>query len=72
MALTPEQKEEIAATIDSLNTEVNGIIETREDVLAAVRIDSTNPDDIAALAVIQAAKARAVVHANALVTVLSP
>lgn len=72
MALTDEQKEQIAATIESLNTEVNGILEAREDVLAAVRIDETNPDDITAMVVIQAAKARAVVHADVLATLLAP
>lgn len=72
MALTDEQKEQIEATIAVLNTEVNGIIEAREDVLAAVRIDETNPDDITAMTVIQAAKARATAHANTLVTLLVP
>lgn len=72
MPLTDEQKEEIQATIDALNIEANGLLEAREDVLAAVRIDGTNPDDITAMTVIQAAKARAVIHANALVSLLSP
>lgn len=72
MPLTDEQKEQIAETIQSLNVGVNGVVEAREDVLAAVRIDETNPDDITAMTVIQAAKARAVVHADALASLLSP
>lgn len=72
MALTEQQKQQIAAMLKALNNNVNGICEAREDVLAAVRIDETNPDDISALVVIQAAKARAVVHANALASLLSP
>ncbi len=71
MALTTEQKEQIAEMITALNVEDNGILKAREDVLAAVRIDATNPNDITALTVIQAAKARAVVHANALVSLLT-
>lgn len=72
MPLTEEQKEQIAETIANINTEANGILEAREDVLAAVRIDETNPDDISTMTVIQAAKTRAVGHANALVSVLVP
>lgn len=72
MPLTDEQKAQIEETIQAINTEGNGIIEAREDVLAAVRIDETNPDDISPMTVIQAAKARAVVHANALAELLSP
>jgi hypothetical protein len=71
MALTAEQKELIVTMLANLNAEITGIIMAREDVLAAVRIDATNPDDITALTVIQAAKARAVVHANDLVTLLT-
>lgn len=71
MALTDEQKEQIAEMLASLNIEVNGVLTAREDVLAAVRIDATNPDDITALTVIQAAKARAVVHANDLAALLT-
>lgn len=72
MALSEEQIAQIAEMMDALNVEVNGICEAREDVQAAVRIDATNPDDITAMTVILSAKARAVTHATALVTLLSP
>lgn len=71
MALTSEQIETVEEVITGLNNEVNGIIEAREDVIAALRLDTVDDANIEAMNVIQNAKARAIICANNLVTVLS-
>ena len=73
MTLTEQQREATRATIAELNVLVNKIVQAREHVLAVVEIDELVPESIVdPLALIQAAKARALVGANDLIALLEP
>lgn len=73
MSLTEAQREAVRATIAELNMLVNKIVQSREHVLTVVQIDELVPDSIGdPLSLIQAAKARATLAANALVALLEP
>lgn len=72
MAMTQAQRDATEAVITALNTEVNGIIEAREDVNAALRLDLVDDVNIEALNIIQNAKVRAAGHATTLAELLTP
>lgn len=72
MAMTQAQRDATKAVITALNTEVNGIIEAREDVNAALRLDLVDDVNIEALNIIQNAKVRAAAHATTLAELLAP
>jgi len=72
MALTQDQIDATKSVLEELNEKIGGIIDAREDVLAALRLDIVDDANIQALGIIRNAKIRAVVHANALATLLAP
>ena len=72
MALTQEQIDATNEVLRQLNEQVGGLIKAREDVYAALRLDTVDDPNIEALAIIVNAKARAAVHATALATLLTP
>ncbi len=72
MALTQEQIDATNEVLGQLNQKLNGIIQAREAVHAAVRLDSVDDPTIAAVNIIQNAKARAAVEAAALAELLGP
>jgi hypothetical protein len=72
MALTQAQLDATNEILRQLNEEVGGILHAREDVHAAIRLDTVDDANIEALNIIVNAKARAAVHAIALATLLAP
>ncbi len=72
MALTQAQIDATNETLRQLNDKLNAITRAREDVHAALRLDSVDDPNIEALNIIQNAKDRAAVEAAALAELLGP
>lgn len=72
MGMTDGQRNAAKAVVIDLDAKVTGILEAREDVRAALRLDLVDDVNIEALNIIQNAKVRAKDHADALANLLAP
>ena len=70
MPITEAEREIIEALIDSMNEQVNEILEAREDVLSLLRVHETIDDNATENAILAAAKNRAQTAAQAIVDLL--
>lgn len=73
MGMTAQQRANAQQVLDDMNIEVNGILEERSNVEAALRLDLVYPDSdhVHPLQILLDAHTAAVVHCNALITALT-
>lgn len=68
--ITQQEQEAIEAMVQSVNDELNNIINAREDVIALLRIHESINNDATENGILNDAKARALTASQALVTLL--